>query len=688
MPELLLELLSEEIPARMQRRAAEDLKKLVLDAFKEARLDVGSTTVMAGPRRVALIVEGLPSHQPAIRIERKGPRADAPAAAIDGFLKSVGLRRDQVEERDAGKARVLFAVIDQPGRPTTDLLMTLLPTALAALPWPKSMRWGANDIRWVRPLHLILCLFDGAVVPFAFGHLTAGEMTAGHRFHQPHRIVVKNVNDYRLYLDAAKVMVDGDERKRRIRAEAERLAQAEGLWPDLDEALLEEIAGLVEYPVVLIGSIDRTFLVVPPEVLIAVMRKHQRYIPLRSAEGKLAARFIVVANLLAQDGGKAIVAGNERVLRARFADAKFFWDQDRARPLRANVLELEEIVFHADIGTLAEKVYRMEIMVPDVVKLVPGAVQADVTNAVRLCKADLLSGMVGEFPELQGVMGRYYAVNDREPDDVAQAIAEHYAPLGPHDRCPTQPTSVALALLDKVYTLVSMFAVGLRPTGSKDPFALRRAALGIIRLILENKLRVPLKALIKAVPRPARKAVAIDDALADELLAFFADRLKVHLKEKGVRHDLIAAVFALTGEDDLVRLLVRVEALAAFLASDDGANLLTAYRRAANIVRIEEKKDGTRYSGGADPTLLVQDEEHSLVERLTEVAARSRAALAAEDFAGAMTALASLRRPVDTFFDRVTVNVDDPGLRRNRLRLLAETRTALDTVADFAAIEG
>ncbi|MSP52618.1 MAG: glycine--tRNA ligase subunit beta [Alphaproteobacteria bacterium] len=688
MAELLLEILSEEIPARMQRRGAEELKRLVVEALGQARIAAAKVDAFSGPRRLTLIAEGIPAAQPSARIEKKGPRSDAPAAAIDGFLRSVGLRRDQVEEREAGKAKVLFAVLEQPGRPTSAVLLDVLPAAIAGIAWPKSMRWGSNELHWVRPLHHVLCLFDGICVPLKLGHLTAGEVTVGHRFHRPHQIIVKNVEDYRRYLDAAKVMFDDDVRRRLIRAEAERLAAAEGLWPDLDDALLDEIAGLVEWPVGLIGRIDDAFMDVPPEVLRAVMRKHQRYVALRRKDGSLAPRFVLIANIAAPDGGKSIVAGNERVLRARFADAKFFWDQDRAKPLRANVLRLEEIVFHADIGTLAEKVYRMEIMIPDVVACVPGAVQANVANAVRLCKADLLSGMVGEFPELQGVMGRYYARNAGEPDDVGDAIAEHYAPLGPNDRCPSAPTSVAVALIDKIYTLVSMFAVGIRPTGSKDPFALRRAGLGIIRLIVENGLRLPLKKIIFGVPKPARKLVAIDDSLVVELLAFFAERLKVHLKEMGVRHDLVAAVFALTGEDDLVRLIARVEALSAFVESDDGANLLTAYRRAANIVRIEEKKDARRYSDAPDPNLYQLDEERALAGELAVVSTRSRTLLNAEDFRGAMASLATLRRPVDTFFDKVTVNSSDPNQRINRLCLLAQIRDALDSAADFSQIEG
>ncbi|MDA0262049.1 MAG: glycine--tRNA ligase subunit beta, partial [Proteobacteria bacterium] len=455
MAELLLELLSEEIPARMQRRAAADLERAVTTALRDAQLDFTSAQAFSTPRRLILFVDGLPTQQPDITVERKGPRADAPDNAIQGFLKSVGLDRDDVEVRDSEKGKVLYAVISQHGRTAADVLKEVLPNALAAVNWPKSMRWGAYEMKWVRPLHTILCVFDGAAVPFTFGHLVAANMTAGHRIHQPHRIIVNNVSDYRLYLDAAKVMFDQQERERVIRVRAAELAAAEGLSVVPDDALFAEITGLVELPVVLMGAIDEAFMAVPPEVLTAAMRGHQKYIALHAADGSLAPRFIFVANLEAADGGKAIIAGNERVLRARLSDAKFFWDQDRSRPLRVNVLDLEGVIFHADIGTLAEKVYRMEIMVPGVIKYVPGANHGDVANSVRLCKADLLSGMVGEFPELQGIIGRYYALHDGENSEVAQAIADHYRPLGPADDCPTAPVSVAVALVDKIYTLVS-----------------------------------------------------------------------------------------------------------------------------------------------------------------------------------------------------------------------------------------
>ena len=690
MSELLLELLSEEIPARMQRRAAEDLERAVARALNDAGLAFSTTQAFSTPRRLTLFVEGVPAEQPDVIVERKGPRVDAPEKAIAGFLISVGLERDAVEERETDKGKVLYAVLSQQGRPAAQVIAEILPTALAAIGWPKSMRWGTYEMKWVRPLHSILCMFDGEVVPFTFGHLTAANMTAGHRIHQPHRIIVNNISDYRLYLDVAKVMFDDRERERVIRERAAELAGAEGLEVAPDDGLFAEVTGLVEWPVVLMGRIDADFMDVPPEVLTAAMRGHQKYFALCTSDGSLASRFIFVANLEANDGGAAIIAGNERVLRARLSDAKFFWDQDRSRPLRANVLDLEGVIFHADIGTLAEKVYRMEIMVPGVIKYVPGANHGDVANAVRLCKADLLSEMVGEFPELQGTMGHYYALNDGEKPEVAGAIADHYRPQGPADECPKAPVSVAVALVDKIHTLVSMFAVGLRATGSKDPFALRRTALGIIRLILENELRIPLRALFLDVPPPAAKPeTQITAALVDELLAFLADRLKVHLRERGIRHDLIAAVFALTGEDDLVRLIARVEALQGFLTSSDGENLLTAYRRAANILAIEEKKDDTSYAGSdVDTGGFVQDEERRLFDQLSTIGGRVDDRLNEDAFGDAFTTFASLRPTIDSFFENVTVNTDDAALRVNRLRLMDKVRVPFHSVADFSLIEG
>ena len=676
MAELLLELLSEEIPARMQARAAADLKRLVCEKLKAAGLAYESAEAYVTPRRLALVVDGLPEKQPDISEERKGPRADAPEQAIAGFLKSVAMTRDQVEERDTPKGAVLFAVIDKTGAPTADVLAEILPDAMAALAWPKSMRWGAGETRWVRPLHKVLALFDGAVVAFTFSGIEVADVTAGHRFMAAGEFTVTGFADYRDKLRAAYVMLDSAERRSVIEQDAALAAQAEGLTLKPDEGLVAEVAGLVEWPVVLTGAIDPDYMDLPAEVLTTAMRHHLKHFALLDGDGNLAPRFVMVANIHAGDGGRQIVAGNERVLHARLADAKFFWDQDRKRTLESRVPDLDALVFHAQLGSVGEKAARIEALAVEIAQSIPDADEADVREAARLCKTDLVTGMVGEFPELQGIMGRYYALAEGKSQAVADAIAEHYAPQGPNDACPTAPASVAVALADKIDSLVGFWGIDEKPTGSKDPFALRRAALGVIRLIVENELRLPLFALFGKIT-------------ARDLLDFFADRLKVHLKEQGVRHDLIAAVFALGDEDDLVRLLKRVEALGAFLASEDGEHLLIAYRRAANIVRIEEKKDGVHYDGGEiDQGLLREDDERALAERLTKVSELATAARYREEYAAAMNALAQLRKPVDGFFDNVTVNCEDEKLRHNRLSLLSNIRVALDQVADFSKIEG
>ncbi|MEK9725999.1 MAG: glycine--tRNA ligase subunit beta, partial [Rhodospirillaceae bacterium] len=552
------------------------------------------------------------------------------------------------------------------------------------LPWPKSMRWATHEPPWVRPIHSMVALFDGAPVPLAFGPVAAGTATRGHRFLAPAPFAVSGFHDYKDKLAGAHVMLDPADRRELIASEATRLAKAEGLTLKDDPGLLDEVTGLVEWPVVYMGTIDDEFMDVPPEVLITSMRSHQKYFSCLDAEGQLANRFVVVANTVTSDNGAQVVAGNERVLRARLSDAKFFWDQDRKTSLAAKAPALKDRVFHAKLGTVDEKVDRMQALAVDIAGHVPGADKDRVRSAARLAKADLSSGMVGEFPDLQGVMGRYYARFDGESDEVAKAIAEHYAPQGPNDACPTAPVSVAVALADKIDSLVGFFAIDEKPTGSKDPFALRRAALGVIRLILENKLRLALLPTFAT----ARNLLEVDADPAGYLLAFFADRLKVHLREKGVKHDHVDAVFALGGEDDLVRLLARVEALGAFLGSDDGGNLLTAYRRAANILRIEEKKDGRAYDGAPDAALFAQAEETALHTGLETAGPAVADAVAAEDFAGAMAAVAALRQPVDAFFDAVTVNADDPALRENRLKLLNGIRAALEGVADFSKIEG
>ena len=675
----------------MQVQAAESLHRLALEKFSEVGLKPASVQSFVTPRRLTLVAEGLPEKQPDTEEERRGPRVGAPPAAIDGFLKSVGLASiDGCEQRDTGKGVFYFAVIRRAGRSTVDVLPSVLRGIVHDLPWPKSMRFPAARFRWVRPLSNVLCIFDGKVLPLDLDHVPVVNVTRGHRFLAPQAFVVHDFTDYREKLRSARVMLRREDRAQAISlALYEKAAEAQ-LTVKEDPALLEEVVGLVEWPVVLMGAIDAAFLDLPAEVLTTSMRTNQKYFACIDRHGKLAPRFLVVANMVADDGGKAIIAGNERVLRARLADARFFWEQDRKVPLAARLPKLAERIFHAKLGSMLDKVGRVERLGPILVHYIPGAEPAAVVRAASLAKADLSSGMVGEFPELQGIMGRYYARHDGEAADVAEAIADHYAPLGPNDRCPAAPTSIALALADKIDTLVTFFSIGEKPTGSKDPFALRRAALGVIRLVLENKLRLPLAAIFKqafVIAQEARRDALTHDPTAD-LLDFFADRLKVHLRERGVRHDLIAAIFAPGGEDDLVRLLGRVSALSTFLASEDGANLLVAYRRAANIVRIEEKKDGTTYPGEPDPKLLVERPEMTLAAQLEKSADASVDALHHERFTEAMAALAALRGPVDEFFAVVTVNCDDAQLRANRLRLLAKIRDTLNRVADFSQIEG
>jgi glycyl-tRNA synthetase beta chain len=694
MAELLLELLCEEIPARMQVRAAEELRGLVTGKLKEAGLAYTQARAYATPRRLVLVVDGLPKKQPDVTEEKKGPKVGAPEQALQGFIKANRLGTlEQAEVRATDRGEFYFVVRHVKGRATAEVLPRLVEQAIQGLSWPRSMRWGSGDFRWVRPLHAILAVFagkafDGRLRTEGGADVVFGERTVGHRFLAPEPFAVSCFADYRDKLHKVYVVLDHDERKRIIAEEAAKIAASEGLRVKDDPALLDEVAGLVEWPVALIGTIDEAFMDLPPEVLTTEMRHHQKYFSTLDEAGQLADRFLAVANMPAPKNStiaKNIVAGNERVLRARLADARFFWDQDRKQRLAERVPALEGVVFQARLGSLAEKVSRMQALAVEISEHIPDADRDRVRSAARLAKADLVTGMVGEFPELQGVMGRYYALNDQEHTEVAEAIAEHYSPLGPNDRCPNAPVSVAVALADKIDSLVGMFAIGETPTGSKDPYALRRAALGVIRLIVENRLRLPLGRVFQLAQQTYR---GLDgDPAEASLLEFFAERLKVALREKGVRHDLISAVFALGGEDDLVRLLDRVRALEHFLGSEDGANLLTAYRRAANIVRIESRKDKTAYNGGADAGRFVQDEEGALYQSLGEAAASAGPALAREDFTGAMAALARLRRPVDDFFDRVTVNAENAELRENRLRLLAQIGATLGRVADFSKIE-
>jgi glycyl-tRNA synthetase beta chain len=670
MPDLLLELFSEEIPARMQQGAARDLERLVVGALTDRGFLFDGIKAFAGPRRLTLAVSGLPAKQGDVREELKGPRIDAPAAALDGFLKKTGLTKDQLRIEKTPKGDVYMALIERAGRATPDVLAELLPQALPKLPWPKSMRWRPGDpVRWVRPLHSIIATFDGEVVPFEFAGVKSGNTTLGHRFLSEGPLTVRRFEDYAVALQKGHVVLDVEQRKAIIFEGVKSAAFVHGLEMIPDEGLLGEVAGLAEWPVILTGAIEDQFMDVPAEILQTAMRTHQKYFSLRDPKtGKLANRFALVANMIAEDGGKEIVAGNERVLRARLFDAKFFWDEDRKHTLASRVDALKGMVFHAKLGTQYERVERIAKLAGEIA----GKIGADIKKserAARLAKADLTTGVVGEFPELQGVMGRYYALHDKEDAEIADAVRDHYKPVGPSDAVPTEKIAVAVALADKLDALTGFFAVGEKPTGSGDPFALRRAALGVIRILLENRLRLKL-------------------AVSDDLLVFIADRLKVALKEKGVRHDLIDAVFALGHEDDLVRLVARVEALQAFLKTEDGVNLLAGYKRAANILKAEEKKSGKTYTSEVSEKLLMAAAEKDLYAALAKAKSGIAPALAREEFAAAMQQMAALRGPVDAFFEAVKVNDENAELRENRLNLLAALRAALHQAADFSRIEG
>ena len=689
MAELLLEILSEEIPARMQARAAEDLKRLVCDGLKEAGLEYQEARAFATPRRLALVVDGLPAKTPDISEERRGPRADAPDQAVEGFLRGNGLTRGQAEIRETEKGSFYFAVIEKKGAKSVDLLPKIVAGAINALTWPKAMRWADRSERWVRPIHGLLCLLDGRKVSLARGEIESGSKTTGHRFLAPKAFAVKGFDDYAAKLRDAKVILDAAERREKILEDAARLADKAGLRLKDDPGLADEVAGLVEWPVTYMGRIDDDFMDLPPEVLTTSMRAHQKYFALESKSGALAANFIVVANTETSDKGKAVVAGNERVLRARLADAKFYWDQDRKASLASRAPALRDVTFHAKLGSLDDKIDRVQALAAEIAGHVAGADKDKVRSAARLAKADLTAGMVYEFPELQGIMGRYYALGDGEDPAVADAIRDHYSPLGPSDDCPTAPVSVAVALADKLDTLVGFWAVDEKPTGSKDPYALRRAALGVIRLVLENGLRLPLNEAIRASMNAYAHAAAVPESIVNDLLEFFADRLKVHLREQGTRHDLISAVFALGGEDDLVRLIARVSALGSFLETDDGANLLTAYKRAANILRAEEKRDKTEYSyDGYTPLVSPEPAEDKLIDWLMEVGPKIKTANRNEEFDESMRLLSSTRPYLDKFFDYVTVNVKDSALRETRLRMLDFVRQSFHEIADFSQIEG
>lgn len=692
MPDLLLELFSEEIPARMQRQAADDLKRLVTDALVEQGLTYEGACAYATPRRLSLQIVGLPARQANIREERKGPRVGAPEAAIQGFLKSAGLTSlDQATiEKDQKKGEFYVAVIERKGSNTIDILAAILPVIIKSFPWPKSMRWGAasanpDALRWVRPLHSILATFGPEtetpdIIPFSVDQIHVGATTYGHRFLAPAPISVKRFDDYALALERAKVVLDPARRRDIILHDAKDLAFAKGLELIEDPALLEEVAGLVEWPITLMGKFDKNFLSIPPEVIRATIRVNQKCFVLRNAQGEMSNNFILISNIEAIDGGAAIIAGNERVIAARLSDAKFFYETDLKINLEERLPKLTQIVFHEKLGTQGERIQRICALAEKMALLV-GANPEKALRAALLCKADLVSEMVGEFPELQGLMGRYYAHAQGEDPSVAAACEDHYKPQGPNDRIPKDPVSIAVALADKLDTLNGFWAIDEKPTGSKDPYALRRAALGVIRIILENELRLSLRTLTN-----------------DSLFEFFIDRLKVYLRDKGARYDLIDAALSATtrltateskqiSQDDLLIITQKVDALDKFLITDDGRNLLAGYRRACNILKIEEKKDGVEiFAQHHAPNLRIEPQEHQLAAAIARAREETSERIVKEDFSGAMRSLAKLREPVDRFFDQVTVNADEINLRINRLRLLAELRHAMSGVADFSKI--
>ncbi|PTE21297.1 glycine--tRNA ligase subunit beta [Cereibacter changlensis JA139] len=756
MPDLLLELFSEEIPARMQARAREDLKKLVTDALVEAGLTYASAGAFSTPRRLVLTVQGLTAESPMQREERKGPKADAPAAALEGFLRSTGLSREQLELRDDKKGQVYFAVLEKPGRKAAEIVAEAVEGAIRGFPWPKSMRWGSGSLRWVRPLHSILCLLSdesGAeVVPVTVDHLSAGNTTEGHRFMAPGRFPVSSFDDYAAKLKRAFVVLDAAEREQTIWHDATTQAFAQGLEVVPDAGLLSEVAGLVEWPVVLMGAIGEDFLGLPPEVLQTSMREHQKFFSVKNPKSGRIEKFVTVANRETADHGETILKGNQKVLSARLSDAKFFWEND-LRVAKAGMGEwldgLKAVTFHNKLGSQHDRIERIAALAREIAPLVDA--DADIAEqAARLAKADLRSAMVGEFPELQGLMGMYYAREAGFPDAVALAARDHWRPKGEGDSVPTDPVSVAVALADKIDTLTGFWAIDEKPTGSKDPYALRRAALGVIRLVLGNRIRAEMQALVSSrmtkheAKQAAQQWSDVNQAIADvlstaagneevfslllksyadsteslanpdkrtreheellgelresietaartktnDLLSFLHDRLKVYLRDQGIRHDVIDACLAMPGNDDLTLLVKRAEALAGFLKTDDGTNLLQGFKRANNILSQAEAKDGVEYSFGADEKFAETDAERALFTALDGAEAVIRPAMREEDFAAAMTAMASLRAPIDAFFEAVQVNAENPILRRNRLNLLHRIRAICGQVADLTKVEG
>lgn len=744
MPDLLLEIFCEEIPARMQPRAADDLKKLMTNALVDSGLTYEGAKAYSTPRRLTLQVAGLPAKSPDTREERKGPRVGAPEKAIEGFLRGAGLSSiDQATVvSDEKKGDYYVAVTQKAGRDAEVIISDVTPDIIRKFPWPKSMKWGSGSLRWVRPLHSVVCTFgpeteEPEVLRFDLEGVTVGNTTFGHRFMSEGPITVRRFVDYAAKLEKANVVLDSERRREIIRNDALDRALALGLELVEDEGLLMEAAGLVEWPVVLVGQFSEAFLEMPDEVIRTSIREHQKCFVMKDpATGRLANRFVLVSNIEASDGGKAVVAGNERVIAARLSDAKFFWETDLKTPLEDRVERLKDIIFHEKLGTVADRVERLKRLAREIAPLV-GADPGKAERAALLAKADLVSDMVFEFPELQGLMGRYYATAQGEAAEVATAIEDHYKPAGTSDRVPQEPVAIAVALADKLDILAGFWAIDEKPTGSKDPFALRRAALGVLSIILENDLRIPLRVVLTQSLRRnladiagtrgesalkdlpifsegkaesvvkdvfslvAKAADAVLDKVSDsvpetslekdvidDLVSFFADRLKVVLREKGARHDLIDAVFAVDGQDDIALIVKRVDALGRLLDTPDGANLLAGSKRASNILRVEEKKDGRTYNEAPDAGLLAEPAEKDLAAAISKAREDARAAIDKEDFEAAMTALAQLRAPLDRFFDEILVNAEDPAVRENRLKLLGEIRDATRYVANFSLIAG
>ncbi|HAR83397.1 MULTISPECIES: glycine--tRNA ligase subunit beta [Sulfitobacter] len=734
MPDLLIELFSEEIPARMQARAADDLKKLVTNGLVDAGLTYASAAAFSTPRRLTLTIEGMLDASPSLVEERKGPKADAPEKAIEGFLRGAGLTRDQLEERDTPKGKILFAMINKPGRPAAEIVAEVLETTIRNFPWPKSMRWGSGSLRWVRPLHSILCILsaeDGAqTVPLTIDGITAGDTTRGHRFLAPYTITVSSFDDYSAKLKRAFVVLDPAERRDTIWNDATNMAFANGLEVVEDAGLLAEVAGLVEYPVVLMGQIGDDFLGLPPEVLQTSMKEHQKFFSVRNPKSGRIERFVTVANRTTADDGATILAGNEKVLSARLSDAKFFWENDlriaqSEAGMQTWVDRLSNVTFHNKLGTQAELISRMEALAGELAPMV-GADAEETRAAARFAKADLSSEMVYEFPELQGLMGSYYAKAAGKSDAIAAAAQDHYAPLGPSDDVPTAPVSIAVALAEKIDKLTGFWAIDEKPTGSKDPFALRRAALGVIRILVENKIHLSVVNLVLramgdpegefapelrvvalntsadgraifasedeekagAIPPAMIEAIEFADGIPTSVLSFLHDRLKVYLKDQGVRHDIIDACIAMPQNDDLTLLVKRAKALSETLKTDDGENLIQGFKRANNILSQAEDADGVEYSFGADIKFAETEEERALFAALDTAEAQIKPAMEAQDFGTAMSAMASLRGPIDAFFDAVQVNSDNATVRRNRLNLLSRIRTICSSVADLTKIDG